>query len=160
MKFSTLFSIAAVIVAVTAAGANPVQEEAASISPFYNGIEPHFDSSSMDRRDDTFEALANSQLDKRAATCKKGTGLCSNDHKRCCPLGGRCCPKKGCCAAGKFCVGSGCCPNSMYGCDNKGCCPKNYNCCKGGSCCKKGTYCVKLKSGKIGCCPNGKLCYN
>ncbi|KAF9346705.1 hypothetical protein BGX26_001786 [Mortierella sp. AD094] len=158
MKFSTLFSIAAVIVVVAAAGANPVQEEAASLSPVFNGIVPHI-GSTLSRRDDTFEAVAESQLEKRK-TCPGGTGVCSNDRTRCCPLGGRCCAKKGCCAAGNFCVGPGCCPNSMYGCDNKGCCPKNYNCCKGGSCCKNGTYCVKLKSGKIGCCPNGKLCYN
>ncbi|KAI7815814.1 hypothetical protein BC939DRAFT_482557 [Gamsiella multidivaricata] len=128
MKISILISIAAVVVAV-ADGATPGEDKIPALSPVFNGIEPHF-SSVLSRRDDPFDLEADNLLEKRKAlVCPGGTGLCSNDRSRCCPLGGRCCPKRGCCGAGKFCVGPGCCPNSQMGCDGKGCCPKNSNCC-------------------------------
>ncbi|KAG0210455.1 hypothetical protein BGX28_009265 [Mortierella sp. GBA30] len=160
MKISLLFSVVALIATVVAAGAAPSEEKVALNAAEYYEIEPHF-GSVLSRRDDQSEANAEfvDLLTKRQS-CPGGTGVCPNDKKRCCAVGGDCCPKKGCCARGKFCVGNGCCPDTQMGCDGKGCCPKNYNCCKGGSCCQPGTYCVRTKSGKVGCCPNGKLCYN
>ncbi|KAF8973432.1 hypothetical protein BGZ46_009899 [Entomortierella lignicola] len=68
MKISALFSIAALI-AVVAASANPVQEEAAALLPVFNGLQPHA-GSILSRRDDTFEAVADSQLEKRALGTK------------------------------------------------------------------------------------------
>ncbi|KAF9957632.1 hypothetical protein BGZ70_009463 [Mortierella alpina] len=157
MRLSALFSFAALIAVAVAAGTTPVEDsEALADSAVYNQIEPHF-GSTLSPRDDPANIEFVSLLEKRQS-CPKGTGLCSNDRKRCCPLGGRCCSKGGCCGKGRFCVGKGCCPNTQNGCDNKGCCPKKWNCCKGGACCKPGTYCVRRKNGSIGCCPNGKLC--
>ncbi|KAF9202695.1 hypothetical protein BGZ49_007168 [Haplosporangium sp. Z 27] len=68
MKISALFSIAALI-AVVAASANPVQEEAAALLPVFNGLQPHA-GSILSRRDDTFEAEADIQLEKRALGTK------------------------------------------------------------------------------------------
>ncbi|KAF9961952.1 hypothetical protein BGZ72_000574 [Mortierella alpina] len=157
MRLSALFTFAALIAVVVAAGTTPAEDtEALADSAVLNAIEPHYNPS-LNPRDDPANRDFVNLLEKRQS-CPKGTGLCSNDRKRCCPLGGRCCSKGGCCAKGRFCVGKGCCPNTQNGCDNKGCCPKNWNCCKGGACCKPGTYCVRRKNGSIGCCPNGKLC--
>ncbi|KAH7335730.1 hypothetical protein B0J17DRAFT_52079 [Rhizoctonia solani] len=91
-------------------------------------------------------------------SCPGGYGTCSNDPATCCPLGGGCCGGGRCCGSGNWCYAGGCCPNNRNGCDNKGCCPKDYSCCQGGSCCQPGYYCVRTSSGKIGCCPNGKIC--
>jgi hypothetical protein len=56
---------------------------------------------------------------KKQQICDIGFGLCPNDVRACCQLGGDCCGSGFCCDAGNFCYASGCCPSNKYGCDRK-----------------------------------------
>jgi hypothetical protein len=43
---------------------------------------------------------------RSATVCPSGYGECSNNHSKCCPIGGACCSKK-CCDSGYLCYSTG-----------------------------------------------------
>jgi hypothetical protein len=59
--------------------------------------------SQFDRRDTN--PLAG-LLARSASACPSGYGECSNNHSKCCPIGGSCCKTK-CCKSGYFCYSTG-----------------------------------------------------